>query len=144
MAIGSAASFVPRPDKRRLLDAYVGKSIQELPTPSVIVDVARVRRNCARMLKSANELGLGFRAHVKTHKTLEGTLHMLSPDLVDSRMYAGRTIVSTTQEAWGLIEENQANLSEDREKMKGILDDVRLIFQLPLIHSNSSTDSPSD
>jgi hypothetical protein len=33
-----------------------------------VLDAAVVRRNCKLMLDTARELGVGFRAHVKTHK----------------------------------------------------------------------------
>jgi D-serine deaminase-like pyridoxal phosphate-dependent protein len=42
-----------------------------LPTPSLLVDLARVRRNCERMLAFAREGGVRLRPHVKTHKCVE-------------------------------------------------------------------------
>ncbi|RGP66054.1 d-serine dehydratase [Fusarium sporotrichioides] len=50
---------------------YVGKSINDVPKPAVILDRARINRHCQSMLDSVDALGLGFRAHVKTHKTIE-------------------------------------------------------------------------
>lgn len=54
---------------QQLLDEqFVGKDIQQLPAPAVIIDVAKVKKQCAQMLEAAATLGAGFRAHVKTHK----------------------------------------------------------------------------
>ena len=40
-------------------------------TPLFLVDVERVRRNCDRMRAKAEDSGVFFRPHVKTHKTFE-------------------------------------------------------------------------
>ncbi|KAF2851146.1 hypothetical protein T440DRAFT_467886 [Plenodomus tracheiphilus IPT5] len=50
---------------------YVGKKIEDLATPAVLLDRALIQRNCDAMLNICSELGVGFRAHVKSHKTLE-------------------------------------------------------------------------
>ncbi|KAG8676486.1 hypothetical protein FPOAC2_02581 [Fusarium poae] len=50
---------------------YVGKNVNDVPKPAVILDKARIGRHCQTMLDSVDALGLGFRAHVKTHKTIE-------------------------------------------------------------------------
>ena len=55
-----------------LLERYVGRDIRDSEAPAAVVDVAVARRNCASMLKAASALGLGFRAHMKTHKVSEG------------------------------------------------------------------------
>lgn len=47
---------------------FVGKQLSEVPTPSVILDLRQVAVNCARMLEAADNLGLQWRAHIKTHK----------------------------------------------------------------------------
>lgn len=57
---------------------YIGKILRQIPTPSAVLDRAIVARNCAFMLdacagpdgkESARRgLGVGFRAHVKSHK----------------------------------------------------------------------------
>ncbi len=43
----------------------------ELPTPSALVDEARLAANIARMQSRMNDLGVHFRPHVKTGKCLE-------------------------------------------------------------------------
>lgn len=62
------AALFPLPDQEALRKAFVGASLDTLRTPAAIVDVARVRDNCARMHKTAKDWGAMFRAHVKTHK----------------------------------------------------------------------------
>jgi D-serine deaminase-like pyridoxal phosphate-dependent protein len=45
------------------------KHISEIPTPAVLVDVARLTRNLDRMQAAANARGLRLRPHAKTHKS---------------------------------------------------------------------------
>jgi D-serine deaminase-like pyridoxal phosphate-dependent protein len=46
-------------------------SLDELKTPSLVMDLERVRRNAARMEKRVREMGPHLRPHVKTHKSIE-------------------------------------------------------------------------
>ncbi|CAF3576074.1 unnamed protein product [Fusarium graminearum] len=59
------------PPIEELRQFYVGKNIHHVPKPAVILDKARIARHCQSMLDSVDALGLDFRAHVKTHKTIE-------------------------------------------------------------------------
>lgn len=45
-------------------------SIPDLETPAALVDVPRMQRNIARMQRRMGELGVRFRPHVKTSKSL--------------------------------------------------------------------------
>jgi len=45
--------------------------LHSLPTPALVLDVARLRRNVARMRERARALGVRLRPHVKTHKCVE-------------------------------------------------------------------------
>lgn len=111
--------LTPLADKSAVLQAYKGKLVSELPTPSFIVDGNVVRDNCTRMLQSASRLGLKFRAHVKTHKTIEGTRMQ-----IDSGGFrTDRVVVSTLNELYGLMP-----LVED-----GYIKDV--LFSLPVVPS---------
>ena len=60
----------------KLKTEYVGKTLDEIPTPAFIIDRRVYEENCAAMIKKANEWGTGFRAHLKTHKVREDTLTM--------------------------------------------------------------------
>lgn len=67
----TAPLLYPTPTAAALKLQYVGKKIEDVQAPATILDVAVVKRNCDLMLEAASKLGLGFRAHVKTHKTTE-------------------------------------------------------------------------
>ena len=47
---------------------YVGKDINNVPQPAVVLDRAKMRRHCQSLLKAVESLRVDFRAHVKTHK----------------------------------------------------------------------------
>lgn len=64
----SAPWLYPVPSEAALKLHYVGQKIQDVQAPAAIIDRAVVRRNCNLMLETTSKLGLGFRAHVKTHK----------------------------------------------------------------------------
>ena len=55
-------------DKHALLDKYLGKSLDTLRTPAMIIDRSLFAKNCASMHLKAREWGASFRAHLKTHK----------------------------------------------------------------------------
>lgn len=107
------------PDKLKLLECYKGKKIEELPTPAFVVDREIFGNNCQMMLKNSKNLNADFRAHVKTHKTIEGTVLQLGSGPIATN----RVVVSTMLEAWGLMP-----LIEE-----GIIKDV--LFSLPVIKS---------
>lgn len=116
------AKFTPFADKQKLVDAFVGKKKADLSTPALIVDRSIFTANAEKMLAASNKLGINFRAHVKTHKTLEGTkLQLGSKDVKTDRI-----VVSTLGEAWGLVP-----LMEE-----GLIKDV--LFSLPVVKSRLS------
>jgi D-serine deaminase-like pyridoxal phosphate-dependent protein len=43
-------------------------TLEQLPTPAAVIDLARVQRNTAHMAARARRLGVRLRPHVKTHK----------------------------------------------------------------------------
>jgi D-serine deaminase-like pyridoxal phosphate-dependent protein len=61
----------PLANHASIVKQHVGKKLQDLPTPAVILDRSKIIRNCNAMLQVCQELDVGFRAHVKSHKTLE-------------------------------------------------------------------------
>ncbi|KAF2679118.1 hypothetical protein K458DRAFT_315082 [Lentithecium fluviatile CBS 122367] len=65
------AANYPLPTTLSLQTQFVGLKLDELPTPSLILDLAIVKRNCKAMLDVCSTLGVDFRAHVKSHKTTE-------------------------------------------------------------------------
>jgi D-serine deaminase-like pyridoxal phosphate-dependent protein len=46
-------------------------SLDDLPTPALILDLDRVERNCNRMIRRATELGVQLRPHLKTAKSAD-------------------------------------------------------------------------
>jgi len=58
----------PQPDAEKLRAQYVGTDLKDLDGPAAILDLAVMKRNCDFMLKTNEALGVGWRAHVKTHK----------------------------------------------------------------------------
>ena len=66
--------------------------LERLPTPSLILDAARMRRNAERMSRRARELGVRLRPHVKTHKCVEVAR-------VQTEGHFGGITVSTLEEA---------------------------------------------
>lgn len=60
--------------------AYIGKSMAELPTPVLLVDLDALDHNIATMQSFANQKGLALRPHIKAHK---------SPKIAHLQMTAG-------------------------------------------------------
>ncbi|RDW75962.1 hypothetical protein BP5796_06783 [Coleophoma crateriformis] len=63
----------PHASKEDLIKQYVGKSLADVPTPSAVLDLSKLKANCDRMLEAVDTLDIGWRAHIKTHKTTELT-----------------------------------------------------------------------
>ncbi len=87
-------------DKSTLLSKYKGVNINDIPTPAFIVDKTIMESNCCKMLENIQHLNhhVKFRAHVKAHKTVEGTKLQLQNGLVK------RVIVSTVVEGYMCLE----------------------------------------
>ncbi|KAK6205270.1 putative serine dehydratase domain-containing protein [Scheffersomyces amazonensis] len=113
------SKYLTYPDKSSLLEDFKGKKIEELPTPSLVINRDKFQHNSNSMLKNASKLNASFRAHVKTHKTLEGTLLQLG----EGNLKTSKLIVSTLAEAWNLLP-----LVE-----RGEVDDI--VFSLPVVKS---------
>jgi hypothetical protein len=60
--------LLDRPRKAALVEEFVGKPINTLRTPAIIIDRKLFAENCAGMHEKSKSWGAGFRAHVKTHK----------------------------------------------------------------------------
>ena len=53
------------------LPAEVGMPVGEVQTPALLIDLARFEQNVSRMGEYVREAGIGFRAHAKTHKSVD-------------------------------------------------------------------------
>ncbi|KAL2849827.1 putative serine dehydratase domain-containing protein [Aspergillus pseudoustus] len=58
-------------------DAYIGKPATDLPTPSFVLSKPTIERNINQLHQDVKNLGIAFRPHVKTLKSLEVTRLML-------------------------------------------------------------------
>ncbi|KAH9950381.1 putative serine dehydratase domain-containing protein [Amylocystis lapponica] len=88
-----------KPEKQELVDEYRGKPLNALRTPAVVIDRAQFARNCAMMHENALQWGASFRAHVKSHKTVEGT----RMQLISSVAQTSAIVVSTVMEACEVV-----------------------------------------
>ncbi|KAK0748293.1 putative serine dehydratase domain-containing protein [Apiosordaria backusii] len=109
--------------KEQLKSRFVGKTLDQVPTPSVILDLAKLETNCNGMLEATEKLGLLWRAHIKTHKTTELTRLQVGND----KATPVNIVVSTIIEAENivpLLKEYQLNGRQ-----------VNVLFSFPLFPS---------
>ncbi|CAG1961434.1 unnamed protein product [Fusarium graminearum] len=57
---------------------FIGKPISDLPTPALVVNLPVLKKNIDTLHQDVERLGIGFRPHVKTLKTLELTRMMVA------------------------------------------------------------------
>ncbi|RAH51105.1 D-serine ammonia-lyase DSD1, partial [Aspergillus brunneoviolaceus CBS 621.78] len=93
----------PSPSTAELKQFFVGKDINDVPKPAVVLDVAIIKKHCQAMLDAATALNVGFRAHVKTHKTPQATRLQVGEssqevNLVISTVLEGEMLVPLLQE----------------------------------------------
>lgn len=86
-------------DIESLKQQYVGTSLKDAPVPSAVLDLAKVKRNCERMLDAVDKIGCGWRAHIKTHKTTELTELQVGSD----PKRPANLVVSTLNEAESIL-----------------------------------------
>ena len=61
----------PPPDLRQRAQAWIGQGVEDIDTPSLVIDLDAMERNLARMAAFARERGLRLRPHAKMHKSAE-------------------------------------------------------------------------
>ncbi|KUJ17691.1 uncharacterized protein LY89DRAFT_645282 [Mollisia scopiformis] len=69
-----------------LVEQFVGQSLHDIPLPAAVLDIAKVRRNCARMLEAVDELNFDFLPEVSSHKTTEITRLQLGANAEEVRV----------------------------------------------------------
>jgi D-serine deaminase-like pyridoxal phosphate-dependent protein len=67
-------------------------NLQTLKTPSLVLDVAKVKRNAAEMTRRVKQFGADLRPHIKTHKCIEVAR-------IQTAGHSGAVTVSTLAEA---------------------------------------------
>lgn len=96
--------------KEEVLAKYLGKDFLELPTPSFVIQENKFVANCKRMFENVQSLStatgksIKFRAHIKTHKTVEGSLKQLGFGIVPQGQTISSILVSTLKEAQGILD----------------------------------------
>ena len=109
--------------KEQLRSAYLGKSLHQVPTPSVVLDLAKVKANCDGMIEATERLGLLWRPHIKTHKTEELTRLQVG----DDKTSPVQLVVSTVTEAENIVPLLKEYQARSRE--------VNVLFSFPLFAS---------
>lgn len=51
-----------------LKSRYLGRTLQDVPAPAAVLDLAKLEVNCQRMIDATKRLGMLWRPHIKTHK----------------------------------------------------------------------------
>ncbi|HEX8710172.1 MAG TPA: alanine racemase [Pyrinomonadaceae bacterium] len=109
--------------------------LQSIKTPSLVLDVERVRRNAVRMAERVNSLGSRLRPHVKTHKSVEvariqaraqGRSAITVSTLEEARAFAAngfRDITYAVPIEAGKFD-TAINLSRDCERLALLTDDL--------------------
>ncbi|KAJ5937801.1 hypothetical protein N7454_004143 [Penicillium verhagenii] len=110
------------PTKEDLTNFYIGKDLADVPKPAAVLDVAIIRRHCERMKQTVKQLGVAFRAHVKTHKTIEVTEMQ-----VDKTSPTAKFIASTILEIETLVP-----LLQDLKKTQ----QINVLYGIPLVPSH--------
>ncbi len=78
--------------------------INDLPTPSALVDLDRLEHNASRIADKARRLGVRLRPHVKTHKSVEAAR-------IQTDLHFGGVTVSTMAEARGFAAGGFSNIT---------------------------------
>jgi D-serine deaminase-like pyridoxal phosphate-dependent protein len=78
--------------------------LSDLPTPSLVLDLTRVRRNAGRVASLAHRSGVELRPHVKTHKCAEIAR-------LQTAGFSGALTVSTLAEARWFAERGFADIT---------------------------------
>ncbi|KAE8422754.1 putative serine dehydratase domain-containing protein [Aspergillus pseudocaelatus] len=108
--------------QQELREFYVGKDMGDVPKPALVLDAGIIRRHCRTMIRTVKELGVGFRAHVKSHKTAE-----IAEMQVDDKSLEGNFIASTILEIETLV--------PLLKKLKAEQRDVNVLYGIPLVPS---------
>src|SRR6185437_2756785 len=68
---GSSCRSSPRLREVQMIDVLGARSVRRLPTPALVVDTAQLDQNIRTMADHLRGLGIAFRPHAKTHKSIE-------------------------------------------------------------------------
>ncbi|KFA73006.1 hypothetical protein S40288_03282 [Stachybotrys chartarum IBT 40288] len=86
------------PSHDELESFFLGRNIHDVPKPAVVIDRAKMQRHCDSLRQAIDALQVGFRTHVKTHKTREGARLQIGENNKDIKL-----VVSTIAELEHLL-----------------------------------------
>jgi hypothetical protein len=109
------ANDYPLSDTTSLKARFLGQRLLDLPTPSIVLDRSLIKKNCAAMLQICRKLDVGFRAHVKSHKTMELSRMQVGDGLPGLEDTPAQFIVSTIAEAENLLRGVMEDQDTDRD-----------------------------
>lgn len=136
MTEAPVSSLIPLPSTDVLRAKFVGRPINELPTPSILLDKAKLNYNCQQMLQTVQHWDCLFRAHVKTLKTAQSTIAQVE----QTREKA--IIVSTLAEAWGVVQSDLIKKGIVKDICYGVPLGIHKIPELLSLRSTMHTHSP--
>jgi D-serine deaminase-like pyridoxal phosphate-dependent protein len=115
--------------------------LQSLKTPSLVLDIERVRRNARRVGDRVAGFGARLRPHVKTHKCVEVAR-------IQTDGHSGAITVSTLAEAGGFAARGFADITYavpiEPGKFEAAIELSRNCERLALITDDSSVPAPLD
>ncbi|CDO95817.1 unnamed protein product [Kluyveromyces dobzhanskii CBS 2104] len=114
--------------QKSIKDVYRGRHYKELPTPALVVKEDVIDANIISLFQSIDTINskldrpVKYRAHIKTHKTIEGTLKQLGYNLAgyDASKYES-IVVSTLREAYLVLDyQEQTNTKVVTDMLYGL------------------------
>ena len=114
-------------------------NLETIPTPALILDVERVRRNAARIGRRVTEMGARLRPHIKTHKCIEVAR-------IQTRGHSGAITVSTLAEARAFAAAGFSDITYavpiEPGKFEAAIDLAKLCNRLALLTDDVETPAP--
>src|SRR5947207_8550414 len=110
--------------------------LETLKTPSLVLDIARVKRNAERMSRRIKQFGADLRPHVKTHKCVEVAR-------IQTAGHSGAITVSTLAEARAFAANGFSDITYavpiDPGKFDAAIDVAKTCERLGLITDDADT-----
>jgi len=111
-------------------------NVSDIKTPSLVLDLARVRRNAARMSDVAKRNNVRLRPHIKTHKSIE-------VGKIQTSRHNGAITVSTLEEARAFAKGGFTDITYavpiERGKFSDAVEILRTGIKLNLLTDDAAT-----
>ena len=102
-------------------------NLEDLDTPNVVINEAIVEQNIQRVQSFFDGLGIAFRPHIKTHKSIEIAKLSFGYSLKNCALSVLATVVSTPSSERCILDAGSKSLSSDLLNQK----DYGLILEYP-------------